>query len=162
MANYYNHIFETPDFRFLKVKPETVFEIGSLILYDGEYATPVSDYTGETPIKFFFGVAIGATNSGDVDVVKVGTSGIYEFECDESSFHVGDLVTFDYEVYGKIHNTRVSECLSIELPIGVVYRNTTKLSSVLVDIKSFVCGALPLPYMLLLRHEFKNKRVNLN
>ena len=143
MSNFYNHLFETPDFRYMKVKADIKVAIGDLLYANDEcFVFPVSNWEGKHNdlMKCFAGVALQATDIGDDDPIKVGVSGIFEFECGAQDFNVGDRVQPEMKIDGP-QNTSVSKAAG--LGTGSVYRTTSSLPRVMVDIHSAIAGPIP-------------------
>ena len=150
--NNYNHVFETPDFRFMEVGKKTNIDIGDLLYLEGNKVKPAGEFdlhenptqTQNAFARVFAGVALQASKRGDDHEVKVGISGIYEFQCEKQSFGIGASVApFVYRGYGRLENNKVEAAhvtyVDCVLGIGSVYRLTKNQSAVFVDIHSAIC-----------------------
>lgn len=101
MSNKFRYRYgETSPPVVVPVDSAQVVEIGDLIWLntdDGRPASAVSYAAGlaqaqETLVDNFLGVAQQSSPSGNTESVRVGTSGVYEFDCAADQFELGDLV----------------------------------------------------------------------
>jgi len=94
----------------------------------------------------FLGVAMQGSSSGDDypirEIVRVATTGVFEFDCPSGTFELGDLISVDlleYPLYERLANQQVVKATSLRLAIGRVAKFEHKISTtVLVDIQSQV------------------------
>ena len=146
-----NHVFAA-------VEPDTVIEIGSLLWLDVHYATPASAFSMlksenayDSQAAFaskFLGVALHRSVAGDATPIRVATTGVFEFDCSDGTFELGDLIgVATTDEIGVPHNSEdaslfndcVTKVLSGGLAIArVAKREPTTTRIVLVDIRSTV------------------------
>ena len=143
MANEFNHVFETPDFRYLPVAAETVIEIGDLLYLDGDSVKPASELawngdlagTQDAFARLFAGVALQASAVSESYAIKVCVAGIFEFACASATFAVGDPVApAKQSASNALENKIVAPATG--LGIASAYRATTSQTRVLADVHS--------------------------
>ena len=143
MANEFNHVFETPDFRYLPVASETVIEIGDLLYLDDDGVKPAStlEWNGDLAgtqdafARLFAGVALQASAAGEAYAIKVCSAGIFEFACASATFEVGDPVApAKQSASNALENKIVAPASG--LGIAFAYRATASQTRVLVDVHS--------------------------
>ena len=157
------------------VDSATVIEIGDLLWQDIDDAKPASMVQFESRPDFvarglgdeayellrqerfaeaFLGVAMERSRSGDTDPVRVGTTGVFEFDCPSGTFELGDLVGVrclpgipdrDASVAHwrseRLVNQEVQKVAASQYAIGRVAKfEHEPVTSVLVDIRSRVMG----------------------
>ena len=140
------------------VDSATVIEIGDLVYQMVDDARPASMLKDENTkelqecfTKNFLGIAMWRSRSGDTDPIRVSTTGVFEFDCLEGTFELGDLVGVDYELHGghpdvgdgsetyHLLNQQVAPVKSAIYAIAhVAKRIERSTTSVLVDIRSTV------------------------
>jgi hypothetical protein len=84
----------------LAVDAATVIEIGDLVYLDGDDAKPAAAMSDQGTASAnqqllhdnFAGVAMQRSQAGQAGAVRVATTGVFEFDCDEATFEVGDLL----------------------------------------------------------------------
>jgi fructose 1,6-bisphosphatase len=114
------------------VDSATVIEIGDLVLQDTNNAKPFSSADLTTFVPRFLGVAMQRSHVGDIQPIRVATTGVFEFDCPSETFELGDLI-------GPTSNQSVKKVHDKENAIGrVAKRVSTAGTSVLVDIRSTV------------------------
>ena len=114
------------------VDADTVIEIGDLLWQDVDEAKPFNACLGGVAFKAeFLGVAMQRSRLNEDCPIRVATTGVFEFECKDSTFCLGDLVA-------PVTNQSVARSIR-SLAIGrVAKRQPTKNTVVLVDIRSTV------------------------
>lgn len=139
------------------VEPEAVIEIGDLLYLDDECAKPAAllDPLGMTSAlqaifaRAFLGVALERSRAGDIEPIRVATTGVFEYDCPSDMFGLGQLVGVDREdtLSGPLCNQRVCRIApAVYYAIGrvakaigrVAKRAPTPVTSVLVAIQSTV------------------------
>jgi len=148
------------------VDPATVIEIGDLLWQDVDDAKPASlfaagEFPGQLPLEtpaarlsalqrsfseMFLGVAMQRRRVGEIDPIRVATTGVFELDCPDGSFELGDLVGADQDAAGSLPNQRVAKVADPRSAIArVAKRQPNAVSTVLVDICSTVMtgGILP-------------------
>ena len=129
------------------VDADTVIEVGDLLWQDIDDAKPASafdrcDDYGMLDVRecarTFLGVAVQRSRAGDTDPIRVSTTGVFEFDCPEGTFELGQLMAFRVEA-AKAFNQSLQRHSSRECAIGrVAKRVSMATTSVLVDIRSTV------------------------
>lgn len=84
----------------LPVDSATVIEIGDLVYLDTDDAKPASAQADQGSLSLnqqafhdsFVGVAMQCSSDGETSAIRVATSGVFEFDCDATTFEVGDLL----------------------------------------------------------------------
>ena len=125
----------------------TVIQIGDLLYQATDDARPASAQADQGSVAAnqelfadsFLGVAMQRSRSGDTSPIRVATTGVFEFDCPESTFELGDLVGPD-EVSGTTLTDQQVEAVSSSVcAIGrVARREASATTSVLVDVRSTV------------------------
>ena len=129
------------------VDSATVIEIGDIVLQDVDSAYPASTHSHvvqqfrRTDFKErFLGVAMQNSRAGDTAPIKVATTGVFEFDCRESMFELGNLIGPDQHGPGlALLNQQVTQVATAADAIGrVTKREPVPCYSVLVDVRSTV------------------------
>ncbi len=137
------------------VDAATEIEIGDLVWQDTDDAKPASDLrpkgsctTNGPPLfaDLFLGVAMQRSRPDDTSPIRVATTGVFEFECPEHTFELGDLIGVggagnDVQKWkdAVFLSQQVALVTSHGYAIGrVAKRVATATTSVLVDIHSMV------------------------
>jgi hypothetical protein len=145
------------------VDSATVIEMGDLLYQDkhelGASAKPGSMQVDTGPrshhakqMEFadnFLGVAMQRSRSGDMNPVRVATTGVFEFDCPSGTFELGDLVgsCWGYAPQDPPNDSKGTQLLNQEVDsvssskyaIGrVAKREATAATTVLIDIRSTV------------------------
>src|SRR3989304_6280741 len=130
------------------VDSATVIEIGDLIYQDTDDAKPASsqaDQGSETANQELFadnflGVAMQRSRSGDIDPIRVATTGVFEIDCPSGTFELGDLVGVDENSGGDgLLDQQVASVSASKYAVGRVgKRVAAAATSVLVDVRSTV------------------------
>lgn len=79
---------------YAAVDAETVIEQGDLLFQETDDARPCPR-VGTQRVWFaekFLGVALQRSRLGDTEPIRVGTTGVFEFDCLPSRFELGDLI----------------------------------------------------------------------
>ena len=150
MANDFNHVFETPDFRYLPVASATVIEIGDLLYLDDDGVKPASDIDWDSTLaatqdafaRRFAGVALQASAAGESYAIKVGVSGIFEFACASATFAVGDSIAPAKQSSANALEKKTVAAAS-GLGIASVYRMTASQTRALIDIHTALVPSVP-------------------
>ena len=107
------------------VRAETVIEIGDLLWQDGDDAEPASECESVAAFKqLFLGVAMQRSRKGDLSPIRVATTGIFEFDCEQDcKWNLGDFMTsgdpFD-RIVKRLPNQKVGRVFEHEFAIGRV------------------------------------------
>jgi len=130
------------------VDSATVIEIGDLVYQDTDDAKPASalaDQGSETAnqeafVAGYLGVAMQRSRAGDAAPIRVATTGVFEFDCPEGTFELGDLVGPDENAAGNaLLPQTVAPVATAARAVGrVAKRIDSAAASVLVDIRSTV------------------------
>lgn len=130
------------------VDAATVIEIGDLVYQDVDDAKPaalLADQGSETANQELFahdflGVAMQRSRAGEADVIRVATTGVFEFDCPSGVFELGDMVGADENAAGNaLLNQQVAPVAASRYAIGrVAKRVGAAATTVLVDIRSTV------------------------
>jgi hypothetical protein len=130
------------------VHAETVVEIGDLVYQDADNAKSAAIQANqgtkaanqELFAHGFLGVAMQRSRAGDVDPIRVATTGVFEFDCPSGTFELGDMVGADSTAAGTgLLAQQVAKVAASKQAVGrVAKRLTTAQTSVLVDIRSTV------------------------
>jgi hypothetical protein len=76
-----------------EVDADTVVEIGDLVWLDRDDAKPASRLSLRVTLaQRFLGVAMQRSRAGETGSIRVATTGVFEFECREALWELGDLV----------------------------------------------------------------------
>lgn len=139
----------------IPVDAETVIEIGDLVYLDvddGKPAAAQSDQEslGDNQIVFhnkFAGVAMQRSRAGDVEPIRVATTGVFEFTCAGATFEIGSLIGPAGKMSADgIESQKVVGVESADLAIGrCAKRIATNDVKVLVDVVSSVMYGGPQP-----------------
>ncbi len=132
----------------LPVDSATDIEIGDMVMLIGRRALPPSsihnsdDFLSIAQQQFhdsFVGVAMQRSIVGDAGDIRIATSGVFEFDCDESIFHLGAFVGIA-AVAGEIQDQRVIQLHDKSMgaySIGCVAKQVSPADTkVLVEISS--------------------------
>jgi len=133
----------------LPVESETVIEIGDLVYLDTDDAKPASaqvDQESESTNQALFhskfaGVAMQRSRSGDVEPIRVATTGVFEMTCASATFEVGTLVGPSENGAGDaLENQKVkSVTTNVSRAIGRVAKRVNPADAkVLIDVVSSV------------------------
>jgi len=130
------------------VDSSTVIEIGDLLWQDVDDAKPASAITDkgseaanqEALAADFLGVAMQRSRNGEIAPVRVATTGVFEFDCPNGTFELGDLVGADENAAGNaLLNQQVADVAESRYAIGRVAKQESNATTrVLVDIRSTV------------------------
>jgi hypothetical protein len=142
------------------VSSSTVIEIGDLLWQDTNQAKPASYLPSagkdahdlqEDLADSFLGVAMQRSRAGDIDPIRIATTGVFEFDCLVTTFELGDLIGGDprfinteltdeepKQVGYELENQTVEKVSAARFAIGRCAKYGHKLESVLVDIRSTV------------------------
>jgi hypothetical protein len=125
------------------VKRETVIEIGDLLWQDDGTAEPAStlgcrpgESEKESFSKRFLGVAMQRSRAGDTDLIRVATTGVFEFDLSGPvPTQLGDFIGPTTELDSQL----VSLTHCAERAIGRAAKvRPSPLTAILVDIRSTV------------------------
>ncbi len=140
----------------------TVIEMGDLIYQnsspdarrntdDLKPASAVADRGGRENNQRFFaenflGVAMQRSRKGDTDAIRVGTTGVFEFDClaNANSWELGDLVGVEQNYSGSANSGRLlnQQVIAVDSPQYAIARIAKRASkeetSVLIDVFSTV------------------------
>lgn len=146
MAN--GHKYEDP----MPVTPvakisATVISAGDLIYLDAGASNvpkPAGDFTWDTDlattqesfIDAFLGVALDTAIAGQTPRIRVGTRGVYEFDCASASFAVGAYVGPAKQSGNLLEPQKVAAVATADLAIGRVVEATSSATKVKVRIFS--------------------------
>ena len=130
------------------VDAATQIAIGDLLYQEVDDARPAAsrnDLGGEEAnqsafAEKFLGVAMQRSRSGETAPVRVATTGVFEFDCPDGAFELGDLVGIDENPAGNaLPNQQVTKVADSRYAIGRIARREPALTtSVLVDVRSTV------------------------
>jgi hypothetical protein len=130
----------------LPVDSATVIEIGDMLYLDTDDAKPASsqaDQGTETTNQQLFhdnfaGVAMQASRSGDIQPIRVATTGVFEFDCLSTTLEVGDLIGSDENGGGTaLLNQTVAKVSNANAAVGRCAKRLNPAGThVLVDIVS--------------------------
>lgn len=105
---------------------DTVVEIGDLVYLFGDRAIPAVECSGRRRFHdLFLGVAMNRSRRGEVEPIRVATTGAFEFTCAPQRFGLGQLIGAVCDQDGSLANQVViglpgNECV---LAIGRAERN---------------------------------------
>lgn len=133
----------------LPVDAATAIEIGDLVYLDTDDAKPASaqaDQLSEAANQALFhnkfaGVAMQRSRVGDVEPIRVATTGVFEFPCASATFEVGALIGLTENDDGNaLLNQKVKAVdANVNHAVGRVARRVNPADvKVLVDIVSSV------------------------
>ena len=130
------------------VDSATEIELGDLLVLDTDDAKPAAsladqgtEATNQALLTTkFLGVAMQRSRAGDVDPVRVATTGVFEYVCPSGTFELGDLIGGDENAAGNaLLNQQVSKVSDAQHAIGRVCRRVpAAATTVLVDIRSTI------------------------
>lgn len=137
----------------LAVDSATVIEIGDLVYHDTDDARPATampDQGSETLNQQAFqdgfaGVAMQCSADGETAPIRVATTGVFEFDCDASTFEVGTLLGVAENAAGTaLEAQKISSVGAAGLAIGRCAKRVNPSSTrVLVDVVSTVMKGGP-------------------
>jgi hypothetical protein len=121
------------------VDADTVIEIGDLVWLDKDDAKPASAlWQPEDFANTFLGNAMQRSVKGCTSPIRVATTGVFEFECDPTTFELGNLIGVD-DFAGSLKNQQVTPVGRSRYAIGrVAKRQPLPTTTVLVAIKSTI------------------------
>lgn len=132
----------------IPVDSATVIEIGDLVYLDTDDAKPASsqaDQGTEAGNQALFhnkfaGVAMQRSRSGDVEPIRVATTGVFELPCSSATFEVGALVGATENGAGNaLESQKVKGVAGAHLALGRCAKRVHPADAkVLVDIVSTV------------------------
>lgn len=132
----------------LPVESASVIEIGDLVYLDTDDAKPASaqsDQGSETANQQMFhtkfaGVAMQASAAGDVQPIRVATTGVFEFDCLSTTLEVGDLMGADENAGGTaLLNQTIAKVSAASSALGRCAKRLNPAGTrVLVDVVSTV------------------------
>jgi hypothetical protein len=123
------------------VDAATVIEIGDLVYQDVDDAKPAALLDSQAVLaEKFLGVAMQRSREGDTAPIRVATTGVFEFDCPNGTFELGDMVGADENTATRtVFNQQVAKVGESKLAIGrVAKRQAAATNSVFVDIRSTV------------------------
>jgi hypothetical protein len=130
------------------VDSDTVIEIGDVVWQDTDDAKPASslpDLNTKAANQAaladkFLGVAMQRSRAGETAPIRVATTGVFEFDCANGTFELGDLIGADENAAGNaLVNQQVAKVAASQDAIGrIAKRQAAATISVLVDILSTV------------------------
>lgn len=130
----------------LPVDSATVIEIGDMVLLDTDDAKPASSQVDQgTELANqqlfhdnFAGVAMQASRAGDIQPIRVATTGVFEIDCVSTTLEVGDLLGSDENVAGvALLNQTVAKVTNANAAIGRCAKRLNPAGTrVLVDVVS--------------------------
>ncbi|MEE8427061.1 MAG: hypothetical protein V3S15_07220 [Woeseiaceae bacterium] len=153
MANIMRWRYGETNLVTLPVDVETDIEIGDLVLLEGggkgSHAEPVSSVrvgmelagAQKVVVDSFVGVAMQRSRAGDTQAIRIATSGVFEFDCYDTRFELGDRVGPEFSDTEHLEDQSVVKVdyKSPGLSIGrVAKRVATADTKVLVEINSTV------------------------
>ena len=123
-------------------------EIGDLVFRDNDNVRPAGSQANQTTKALnqsifasnFLGVAMQSSPVGEASSIRIATTGTFEFDCNPSTFILGNIVGVD-ELPGRVglENQKVDTVTAIAGAIGrVAKREPAQTKSVMVNIKSTV------------------------
>ncbi len=130
------------------VDSATVIEIGDMVYLDDDDAKPASAQADQSSKAAnqqlfavnFLGVAMQQSRAGDVDPIRVATSGVFEFDCTSGAFELGYHVGPEENAGGNaLLNQQIVAVALSQYAVGRIAKHAAATaSSVLVDICSTV------------------------
>jgi hypothetical protein len=139
----------------IPVDAATVIEIGDLVYLDGDDAKPAASQPDAESAENnqaafhakFAGVAMQRSRSGDVEPIRVATTGVFEFVSASATYEVGLLIgPAGNAGEDGLENQKVVGVESADLAIGRCARRVVPADvKVLVDILSTVMYGGPQP-----------------
>lgn len=128
------------------VDSSVVIEIGDLIFMETDDARPASSLAdqgllADNQTAFaakFLGVAMQRSRDGDVDPIRIATTGVFEYDCASATFELGDLVGPAGDD-ASLEDQEMVAVATKALAVGrVARRAATAGTSVLVDVRSTI------------------------
>jgi hypothetical protein len=129
------------------VDANTVIEIGDLVYQETDDARPASMQADQgTKIanqelfgNKFLGVAMQRSRAGETTPIRVATTGVFEFDCPNTAFELGDMVGVDENTAGTaLMNQQVAKVGLAKYAVGRDAKRQSAATTVLVDIRSTV------------------------
>ena len=129
------------------VDAATVIEIGDLVYQETDDVRPASmqaDQGSKTANQELFsnkflGVAMQRSRSGETAPIRVATTGVFEFDCPNTSYELGDMVGVDENSTGDaLLNQQVAKVAAAKYAVGRDAKRQSAATTVLVDIRSTV------------------------
>ena len=121
------------------VDKDTVIEIGDLLWQDIDDAKPASWLVSQHQFKAdFLGVAMQRSIKGCTAPIRVATTGVFEFDCNEAEFELGNLIGAAFDT-DRLVNQWVEEVSHKHQAIARVAKRGIG-TSVYVAIQSTVMG----------------------
>lgn len=132
----------------LPVLSDTVIEIGDLVYLDTNNAKPASSLADQGTLLMnqatfrdnFVGVAMQASQSGDVASIRIATSGVFEFDSDTNAYELGELIGPSENTAGNaLEDQKIEGVSSIGNALGRCAKRVQPASSrVLIDVVSTI------------------------
>jgi hypothetical protein len=139
----------------IPVDSATVIEIGDLVYLDGDDAKPASAQPHQESLEGnqtafhnkFAGVAMQRSRAGDVEPIRVATTGVFEFACASTTFEVGALAgPTGNATSDGLEDQKVVAAATADLAIGRCAKRVAPADAkVLIDIVSTVMYGGPQP-----------------
>ena len=136
----------------LPVDAATVIEIGDLVYLDTDDAKPASaqvdqESEGENQELFhdkFAGVAMQRSRAGDVEPIRVATTGTFELDATSATYELGALLGPDQTGGNNLRSQQVRGVATHNLAVGRVAKRVPSAGTrVLVQIESTVMHSGP-------------------
>lgn len=131
------------------VATDAVIQPGDLVTDTPEAAADVEwdtdlATTQEAFHDAFLGVSGQRSRDGDTDVIRVNTTGVFEFDCAAATFSLGDLVGPAKATGNALESQKVVAVASANLAIGRVAKNYgSNTTKVLVRVESTIMTGGP-------------------
>jgi len=128
-------------------------EIGDLVYAEGSVVRPANEQFDEGTLNgnqqsfhnSFVGVAMQCSPAGSTDVIRIATTGVFEYTCPAATFDVGDFIGVNDGVGGDPLNPQ--EVVSVAGAANAIGRCVKQVdpaaTSVLVDIVSTIVKGGP-------------------
>ncbi len=125
---------------FVDVDSKTTVDIGDLVFLENGKAFAANVKSTQFDLTDrFLGVAMEKSAVGETRPIRVATSGVFEYDCREATFALGDLVGADYRDDGTLEPQKVVKVESPQNAIGKVVRaQSVDAPTVYVTIRSTV------------------------
>ena len=129
------------------VDAATVIEIGDLVYQETDDVRPASQQADqgtklanqELFSNKFLGVAMQRSRAGETAPIRVATTGVFEFDCPNTAFELGDMVGVDENAAGDaLLNQQVAKVAAAKYAVGRDAKRQSATTTVLVDIRSTV------------------------
>ena len=129
------------------VDAATVIEIGDLVYQETDDVRPASQQADqgtklanqELFSNKFLGVAMQRSRAGETAPIRVATTGVFEFDCPNAAFELGDMVGVDENAAGDaLLNQQVAKVAAAKYAVGRDAKRQSATTTVLVDIRSTV------------------------